>query len=96
MKRRNIMKKKNETNEKTNTPAHEVRLGSVRLSVWRNVSDSGAWFNTSISRRFRQDDDWKDSNAFNGVADLALVAEGIAQCRDFILRQDVGEEADEA
>ncbi len=84
------MAKKNETSTvDSNRPLFEVRLGAIRVSVWRNQSDNGDWFNTVITRRYRDGEDWKETNTFNGLADLALVSEGARLARDFIADQEL-------
>lgn len=72
----------------TNKPAYEVRLNHIRVSVWANASERGAWFNTVVTRRYKDGEEWKDSNSFSGLADLALVAEGVRLARDFIAQAE--------
>jgi hypothetical protein len=56
-------------------PAHEVRIGRIRATVWRNHSDQhGAWYSVSITRAFKQGDQWKSAVTF-GKDDLLVVAE---------------------
>lgn len=66
------------------TPVYEIRLAHIRVSVWANRSERGTWFNTVVTRRYRDGDEWKDSNSFSGLADLAIVVEGIRLARDYI------------
>ncbi len=57
-----------------NRPAHEIKLGRIRASIWTNESDrQEAWFNVSISRAYRDSDQWKTTTSF-GRDDLPLVA----------------------
>jgi hypothetical protein len=59
----------------SNRPAHEIRIGHVRASIWAN--DGGArqdvWYRVSISRLYRDGDDWKTATSF-GRDDLPIVA----------------------
>ena len=73
-----------------NKPVYEMRLGHVRIAVWRNFSEGGTkeWFNASLSRRYLKDGVWQETNTFNGLADLTLVGECIAQAKDWIARQE--------
>jgi hypothetical protein len=73
-------------NEKP-TPAFEARLNHIRVSVWANSNNGKAWFNTVVTRRYRDGDEWKDSNSFSGLGDLALAAEGVRLAQDFIREQ---------
>ena len=72
-------------------PAFEVRLNNIRLSVWRNTSERGDWFNVVPVRRYfdKEGEQWKDSGTFNGLADIALLMEGLRLCRDFLAAQDI-------
>ena len=60
-------------NSKSNRPVHEVRLGRVRAAIWENESPNGTRHNVTLSRLYKDGDDWKDSNSF-GRDDLPLVA----------------------
>lgn len=71
-----------------NRPCFEVRLNAIRVSVWRNQGDSGDWFNTVVTRRYREGEEWRETNTLNGLADLALAIEGARLARDFIADQE--------
>ena len=76
------------TNETKNKPAFEARLNQIRVSVFRNSNDKGVWFNTGVSRRYRDDQgNWKDSNTLSGLGDIALAMEGLRLAREFISSQ---------
>ena len=81
--------KNDNTTSDGNRPSFEVRLNAIRVSVWRNQSENGDWFNTVITRRYRDGEDWKETNTFNGLADLALVNEGARLAREFIAGQEL-------
>lgn len=55
-------------------PVHEIRLGRIRAAIWANGADGrGVWFNVTISRLYRDGEQWRDTSAF-GRDDLPLVA----------------------
>jgi len=55
-------------------PVHEIKLGSIRASIWKNASGHrDIWFNVSITRLYRDGDAWKSTTSF-GRDDLPLVA----------------------
>ena len=55
-------------------PAHEIRIGKVRAAIWENeTKNQGIWFNVSVSRLYKEGNEWKDSNSF-GRDDLPVVA----------------------
>ena len=57
-----------------NRPVHEIKLGRIRASIWTNEGDRQAvWFNVSISRVYRDGDEWKTTTSF-GRDDLPIVA----------------------
>ena len=57
-----------------NKPAHEVKLGRIRGTVWKNESENGVFYNVTFSRLYKDDDNqWKDAASF-GRDDLPLVA----------------------
>ena len=68
----------------TQSPAYDARLNHIRLTVWQNVNKGSSYFNTVITRRYKEGDEWKESCTFSGLGDLALVAEAVSLARDFV------------
>src|SRR5690606_22683302 len=59
--------------EKSRTrPVHEVRLGRIKAAVWENQTQNGTRHNVTLSRLYKDGDQWKDSASF-GRDDLPLV-----------------------
>lgn len=59
---------------KNNKPAHEIRLGRVRGTAWRNDTDSGTFHNVTFSRLYKDEaGEWKDAASFSRD-DLPLIA----------------------
>jgi hypothetical protein len=57
-----------------NKPAHEIRLGRIRGTVWKNETDSGTFHNVSFSRLYKDESgEWKDSTSY-GREDLPVLA----------------------
>ena len=54
-------------------PVHEIRMGLIKASIWRNQTKSGERHNVTVSRLYKNGDIWKESNHF-GRDDLLLVA----------------------
>jgi len=76
--------------EDRNRPVFEKRLGAIRVAVWANTSPGNeTWWNISIVRRYRDGDDWKEANTFNGLGDLALVKEGVQLAAAWINTQEI-------
>ena len=58
---------------KPSPPVREVRIGRVRAAIWENETQNGTRHNVTLSRLYKDGDDWKDSTSF-GRDDLPLVA----------------------
>lgn len=59
--------------KKENRPVHELRLGRIRAAIWENETQNGTRHNVTISRLYKDGDQWRDSTSF-GRDDLPLVA----------------------
>lgn len=53
-------------------PVHEIRLGALRAAIWANSSVGRTWFNVTITRRFQEQGEWKETTSF-GRDDLPVV-----------------------
>jgi hypothetical protein len=67
-------------------PAHEVRLGRVRATIWVNQTDNGPRHNVTLSRLYKDGDEWKDATSF-GRDDLPLVAKVADLAHSWIFEQ---------
>ena len=72
------------TKQKTR-PVHEVRLGVVKAAIWANDTDNGVRHNVTVSRIYKDGDEWKDSTSF-GRDDLPLVAKVCDKAHDWIFK----------
>lgn len=54
-------------------PAHEIRLGRIKATIWANQNDNGTWYNVTLSRSYKDGDEWKSSSSF-GRDELLTVA----------------------
>lgn len=54
------------------TPVHEIRLGRIRAAVWANKTENGVRHNVTLSRLYKEEDEWRNSTSF-GRDDLPLV-----------------------
>ena len=69
-------------------PVYEIRLGRIRASIWANHSESReVWFNVSVSRLYRDGDQWKDSQTFSRD-DLPIVAKAADMAYAWLWRRD--------
>jgi len=67
-------------------PAHEIRLGRVKATIWANETDNGTRHNVSVSRLFKDGDEWKQTTSF-GRDDLPLVAKVVDLAHLWIYEQ---------
>lgn len=67
-------------------PVHEVRMGRVRAAVWENQTETGVRFNVTLSRLYKDGDQWKDSASL-GRDDLPLAIRVLEKVHDWIFEQ---------
>ena len=72
-------------------PAFQKRVGAVRGSVWTNENDGRIYFNTSLVRRYKDGDEWKEVSTFNSSADIVAAQEVLRCCLQFIHKQEDAE-----
>jgi hypothetical protein len=77
-------------------PAHEVRLGRIRAAIWLNQSeDEDVWFNVTLTRLYREGNQWKDSTSFR-KDDLPVASKALDMAYAWIWGQAVLPEPEEA
>jgi hypothetical protein len=54
--------------------------------VWRNESENGPFFTVTVTRSYKEGEQWRESNSF-GFGDLLIVAELLRTCYGFISRE---------
>jgi hypothetical protein len=69
-------------NEKAK-PIHEIRLGAIKATVWKNETSNGVRYNTTFSRLYKDGDEWKTTDSF-GRDDLLLLAKVADQTHSWI------------
>lgn len=68
-------------------PVFEARYGRLRVSVWRQESDKGPWFNVVLGRNYKDDaGNWQTANSY-GVRDLLEVAKLCTEAHSWIHRE---------
>ena len=70
-------------------PVHEIRIGRIKAAIWGNETQNGTRHNVSISRIYKDGDEWKDSTSF-GRDDLPLVAKVVDRAHDWIFENGAG------
>ena len=64
-------------------PVHEIRIGRIKAAIWENATETGVRHNVTVSRLYKDGEQWKDSTSF-GRDDLPLVAKVVDRCHDWI------------
>lgn len=67
-------------------PAFEVRLGTIRATVWANRNRKGdVWFNVTLSRFYLDGTSWKETHSYRRD-DLPVAAKALEMAYDYIWR----------
>ena len=67
-------------------PAHEVRLGAIKATIWKNDTGNGARYNTTFARLYRDETEWKSTGSF-GRDDLLVVGKVADLAHSWICEQ---------
>jgi hypothetical protein len=76
-------------------PAHEVRLGAIKATIWKNDTGNGARYNTTFVRLYRDENEWKNTGSF-GRDDLLVLAKVADSVHSWICEQSQDESSGEA
>ena len=74
------------SNDAKAKPVHEVRLGRIKAAIWANETDNGVRHNVTITRLYKDGDEWKTSTSF-GREELPLVAKVADMAHSWIYQQ---------
>lgn len=67
-------------------PAHEIRLGRIKATIWANDTANGTRHNVTVSRIYKDGEDWKQSDSF-GRDDLPVAAKVLDMAHTWIFEQ---------
>ena len=67
-------------------PIHEVRLGAIKAAVWKNETENGVRFNVTLTRLYKDGEQWKSTDSF-GRDDLLLLAKVADETHSWICQQ---------
>lgn len=74
-------------------PVHEIRIGRIKATIWENDTQQGTRHNVSLSRIYKDGNQWKDSTSF-GRDDLPLVQKVADKAHDWIYEHGVNGSTD--
>jgi hypothetical protein len=69
-----------------NAPVFTCRHRALKAAVWKNESESGKFFNVTLTRSYKEGETWHESTSF-GYDDVLIVAELLRTCYGFISRE---------
>ena len=64
-------------------PTSEVRIGQIKAAIWKNETDAGTRFNVTVTRIYKEGEEWKYSERF-GRNDLLVLAKVLDRAHDRI------------
>ena len=67
-------------------PIHEVRMGMIKVAVWKNDTQNGVLYKATFSRIYRDGNEWKTTESF-GRDDLLVLAKVADQAHSWIHTQ---------
>jgi hypothetical protein len=67
-----------------NKPANTLRCGSIKATIWQNVSEKGPFFATTFSRPFKdQTGAWRNGTSF-GLNELEALVSVAREAKEWI------------
>lgn len=60
------------TNSTKQKPAATLRDGALKATLWQKQSEKGVFFTVTLSRTYRDGDEYKDSHSFVGAELLRI------------------------
>jgi hypothetical protein len=68
------------------TPAHKLRNGVLQVTIWRNHGEKGNWYSVNLSRSYKVDEGWRETDAL-GQDDLLSAAKLLDMAHTWIMHQ---------
>ena len=68
-----------------NKPVHEVRFGAIYAAVWENPGKHGVMHTVTLSRSYKDGDEWKSSAVF-GRDDLLVAAKALDHAHTWVFQ----------
>lgn len=76
-----------------NKPKHEIRFGTVRASIWMNVSGRGeVWYSVTTSRLYKNaNEQWQSAHSFR-MREIPMLTAALMSACNWIVEHGVGED----
>lgn len=64
-------------------PVQEIRLGKIKAAIWINETDKGVFYNVTLSRLYKDGEEWRNSSSF-GRDDLLVASKVLDRAHSWI------------
>ena len=64
-------------------PVHSIRYGLIQIAVWKNESANGPFYTATMSRRYKDGEEWRDASSYS-ESDLPTLAKAILDAHSAI------------
>ena len=68
------------------SPAHKIRRSNLQAVIWRNHGEKGTWYSVQITRGFKSDEGWRNTESL-GQDDLLPAKKLLDQADTWIQHQ---------
>jgi hypothetical protein len=69
-------------------------MGVVKAAIWKNDTESGVRFNVTVSRIYKDGDEWKSTDSF-GRDDLLVLGKVVDRAHSWIHDESQADEREE-
>jgi hypothetical protein len=69
-----------------NQPIHQIKIGPIKVAIWKNSSQAGDYFNVTFERLYKDGVEWKSTTSF-GRDDLLILGKISDKAHDWIIAQ---------
>lgn len=79
-----------------NVPVHTVRVGSVKVAVWKNSTTNGPMYNSTLVRSYKnQQGEWSESQSLSRD-DLLVAAKALDLAHTYIVEAEASTRAQQS
>ena len=70
-----------------NKPAHEIRNGGVKVTIWLNEDQGKTRYSATVSRSYKAGEEWKQTTSFL-KSHLSKLSAALAQAEQWIAERE--------
>ncbi len=67
-------------------PAHKIRRANLQVVIWRNTSENGTWYSVNLSRSYKVDEGWRETDSL-GQDDILSAIKLLDQADTWMMHQ---------